>query len=65
MTATEVLSAVPGAEAATADLRVAVLGVGLMGADHVTRLSRRISGARVAVVSDAAADRADQAAADV
>jgi myo-inositol 2-dehydrogenase / D-chiro-inositol 1-dehydrogenase len=65
MTATEVLSAAPATEAAPADLRVAVLGVGLMGADHVTRLDRRVSGARVAVVSDAAADRAGQVAAEV
>ena len=29
------------------DLRVAVLGVGIMGADHVARISTRIAGARV------------------
>jgi myo-inositol 2-dehydrogenase/D-chiro-inositol 1-dehydrogenase len=65
MTAAEVLPAPAAAGTATADLRVAVLGVGLMGADHVTRLHRRVSGARVAVVSDAATDRAAQVAADV
>jgi myo-inositol 2-dehydrogenase/D-chiro-inositol 1-dehydrogenase len=65
MTATEVRSAVPAAGAVPADLRIAVLGVGLMGADHVARLHRRVSGARVAVVSDAATDRADQVAAEV
>jgi myo-inositol 2-dehydrogenase/D-chiro-inositol 1-dehydrogenase len=65
MTATEVLSAVRAAAAVPADLRVAVLGVGLMGADHVARLHGRVSGARVAVVSDAATDRAGQVAAGV
>ena len=37
----------------TPELRVAVLGVGVMGADHVERITRRISGARVAVVNEA------------
>ncbi|MGY1636930.1 Gfo/Idh/MocA family protein [Geodermatophilus sp. SYSU D00742] len=65
MTATAVVPGVAAAGPLTADLRVAVLGVGLMGADHVARLHRRVSGARVAVVSDAATDRADQVAAGV
>ena len=47
------------------DLRVAVLGVGLMGADHVARISSRISGARVAVVNDYIAEKAEQIAADI
>ena len=34
------------------DVRVGVIGVGRMGADHVERISRRIKGARVSVVSD-------------
>ena len=34
------------------DLRIAVLGVGMMGADHVARITNRISGARVTVVND-------------
>ena len=34
------------------DIRVGVIGVGRMGADHVERLSRRTKGARVSVVSD-------------
>lgn len=34
------------------DIRVGVIGVGRMGADHVERISRRIKGARVSVVSD-------------
>jgi myo-inositol 2-dehydrogenase/D-chiro-inositol 1-dehydrogenase len=45
------------------DLRVAVLGVGVMGADHVARLSTRISGARVSVVNDYVAEKAEQLAA--
>jgi myo-inositol 2-dehydrogenase / D-chiro-inositol 1-dehydrogenase len=47
------------------DLRVAVLGVGVMGADHVTRLYSRISGAQVVAVSDAFAEKAEQVAATV
>ncbi len=35
-----------------ADLRVAVVGTGIMGADHVDRLSRRTKGATVSVVYD-------------
>jgi myo-inositol 2-dehydrogenase / D-chiro-inositol 1-dehydrogenase len=65
VTATEALSAAPAVAPVPVDLRVAVLGVGLMGADHVARLSTRVSGARVAVISDAATDRADQIAAGV
>jgi myo-inositol 2-dehydrogenase / D-chiro-inositol 1-dehydrogenase len=40
------------------DLRVAVLGVGRMGADHVARLHHQIVGAQVTVVSDVCVDRA-------
>jgi myo-inositol 2-dehydrogenase / D-chiro-inositol 1-dehydrogenase len=47
------------------DLRIAVLGVGLMGADHVARITSRISGARVAVVNDYLAEKAEQIAASV
>ena len=47
------------------DLRVAVLGVGLMGADHVARITSRISGARVSVVNDYIAEKAEQMAADI
>ncbi|MGY1784420.1 Gfo/Idh/MocA family protein [Geodermatophilus sp. SYSU D00698] len=46
-------------------LRVAVLGVGMMGADHVARLHSRISGAEVVAVSDASAEKAEQVAAGV
>ncbi|MBN9733605.1 MULTISPECIES: Gfo/Idh/MocA family oxidoreductase [unclassified Pseudonocardia] len=45
------------------ELRVAVVGVGKMGAFHVDSLSRRVRGARVTVVSDADADRAAEVAA--
>ncbi len=34
------------------DLRVGIIGVGLMGADHADRLATRISGARLVAVSD-------------
>ena len=46
------------------DLRVAVLGVGLMGADHVARISSMIAGARVAVVNDYIIEKAEQLAAE-
>ncbi|ANW65888.1 inositol 2-dehydrogenase [Mycobacterium sp. djl-10] len=47
------------------DLRIAVLGVGVMGADHVARITSRISGARVAVVNDYLPEKAEQIAAAV
>jgi myo-inositol 2-dehydrogenase/D-chiro-inositol 1-dehydrogenase len=47
------------------DQRIAVLGVGLMGADHVDRIATRISGARVSVVNDYVTERAEQVAASV
>jgi len=47
------------------DLRVAVLGVGVMGADHVARLTSRITGARVSVVNDYVTEKAEQIAADI
>lgn len=34
------------------DLRVGIIGVGMMGADHADRLAHRISGARLVAVSD-------------
>jgi myo-inositol 2-dehydrogenase/D-chiro-inositol 1-dehydrogenase len=42
----------------TDDMRVAVIGAGMMGADHVRRITERISGARVVAVVDADAQRA-------
>ncbi|OBC15943.1 inositol 2-dehydrogenase [Mycobacterium sp. 852013-50091_SCH5140682] len=47
------------------DLRIAVLGVGIMGADHVERLASRISGARVTVVNDFLTEKAEAVAAGV
>ena len=47
------------------ELRVAVLGVGVMGADHVERLSTKISGARVTVVNDYVTEKAEQIAAGI
>lgn len=47
------------------DLRIAVLGVGMMGADHVARIESRISGARVAVVNDYVTEKADEIAAGI
>lgn len=44
------------------DLKVAVLGVGKMGAFHVENLSRRTRGARVTVVSDFSDDQAHRVA---
>ncbi|WP_246956798.1 Gfo/Idh/MocA family oxidoreductase [Brachybacterium sp. Marseille-Q7125] len=45
---------------APADLRVGVIGVGQMGADHVTRISTRTKGARVSVVTDYLRDKAEE-----
>jgi myo-inositol 2-dehydrogenase/D-chiro-inositol 1-dehydrogenase len=47
----------------TKDLRIAVLGVGMMGAYHVSSLTESTKGARVSVVSDFSADRAAEVAA--
>jgi myo-inositol 2-dehydrogenase/D-chiro-inositol 1-dehydrogenase len=47
------------------DLRIAVLGVGVMGADHVARITGRISGARVTVVNDYLPEKAAEVAAAV
>ncbi|OAN38755.1 Gfo/Idh/MocA family protein [Mycolicibacterium iranicum] len=47
------------------DLRIAVLGVGVMGADHVARITSRISGARVAVVNDYVTEKAEQIASEI
>jgi myo-inositol 2-dehydrogenase/D-chiro-inositol 1-dehydrogenase len=44
------------------DLRIAVLGVGMMGAFHADALSSRIRGAQVTVVSDFSAERAAEVA---
>lgn len=47
------------------DLRIAVLGVGMMGADHVRRITTTIAGARVTVVNDYVTEKAEQIAADI
>jgi myo-inositol 2-dehydrogenase/D-chiro-inositol 1-dehydrogenase len=44
-------------------LGVAVLGAGHMGADHIRRLDRVVSGARVVAVADPDAARAEEAVA--
>jgi len=51
--------------ATNTDLRIAVLGVGAMGAFHADALSSRIRGAQVTVVSDFFADKAAEVAAQV
>lgn len=56
MSSTDTSSALP------ADVRVGVIGVGQMGADHVERIARRIKGARVAVVTDYFRDKAQEVA---
>jgi myo-inositol 2-dehydrogenase/D-chiro-inositol 1-dehydrogenase len=47
------------------DLRIAVIGVGMMGVDHVQRLTNRIAGAHVSVVNDYLSEKAAQVAAFV
>lgn len=46
-------------------LRVAVVGTGKMGADHVRRIHESVSGARVSAVVDVDAERAKQIAARI
>ena len=61
------ISGVTSGEAAeySNPLRIAVLGVGQMGAFHVDALSKRIRGAEVTVISDFFADKAESVAAAV
>ncbi len=47
------------------ELRIAVLGVGMMGADHVARIGAKIAGARVSVVNDYVTEKAEQLAATI
>jgi myo-inositol 2-dehydrogenase/D-chiro-inositol 1-dehydrogenase len=47
------------------DLKIAVLGVGLMGAFHVDALAKRVRGARVTVVNDFLAEKAAEVAGKV
>ena len=46
-------------------VRIAVLGVGMMGAFHVEALSRRVRGAQVTVVNDYFAEKAEEVAGSV
>jgi myo-inositol 2-dehydrogenase/D-chiro-inositol 1-dehydrogenase len=48
----------------TKDLRIGVVGAGLMGADHITRIRDRISGAVVSAIVEPDAGRAAAAAAN-
>ena len=48
----------------TTDLRIGVVGAGLMGADHIARITSRISGAVVSAVIEPDAERAAKAALD-
>lgn len=45
------------------DLRIAVVGAGMMGGDHIARIAHRISGANVAAIVEPDKERADSAAA--
>jgi myo-inositol 2-dehydrogenase/D-chiro-inositol 1-dehydrogenase len=47
------------------DLRIAVLGVGMMGAFHVDALSKRVRGAQVTVVNDFFPDKAAEVASKI
>ena len=47
----------------SSDLRVAVVGTGMMGADHVSRITNKSSGAQVTAVVDPDVSRAEAAAA--
>lgn len=49
----------------THELRVAVLGVGMMGAYHAKTLTEKTKGARVTVVNDFSAERAEAVAAGI
>lgn len=46
-------------------LRVGVVGVGVMGADHVRRLATKIAGVRLVAIADPDTDRADDLAAEL
>jgi myo-inositol 2-dehydrogenase/D-chiro-inositol 1-dehydrogenase len=47
------------------EIRISVVGIGVMGADHVARITSRISNARVVVVNDYLTEKAEQVAASV
>ncbi|GGG13531.1 inositol 2-dehydrogenase [Rhodococcoides trifolii] len=52
-------------ELRSTELRIAVLGVGMMGADHVRRITGAIAGARVAVINDYDSSKAEALAATI
>lgn len=64
-TAQAAAAGAPDAAAGPREIRVGVIGVGRMGADHVQRITTRTKGARVTVVTDYARDRAEELAATV
>ena len=47
------------------ELRIAVLGVGLMGLYHATTLTEKVKGARVTVINDFFVEKATKVAADI
>lgn len=53
----------PANDVGPRDLRIGVIGVGTMGADHVARISQRTKGARVTAISDPDRATAEQVAA--
>lgn len=57
------MNEVSEALAGPTDVRVGVIGVGQMGADHVERIARRTKGARVTVVNDYVQETAQRVAA--
>jgi myo-inositol 2-dehydrogenase/D-chiro-inositol 1-dehydrogenase len=63
-TTTQTTDRPTGTDARTGDLRVGIVGAGLMGADHVKRITERVSGAVVAAIIEPDAGRAAAAAAN-
>ncbi|MCU1405326.1 MAG: Gfo/Idh/MocA family oxidoreductase, partial [Glaciihabitans sp.] len=49
----------------TQNLRIAVVGAGMMGSDHIQRITHRISGAEVVTVVEPDEGRAKAAVADL
>jgi myo-inositol 2-dehydrogenase / D-chiro-inositol 1-dehydrogenase len=47
------------------DLRIGVLGVGMMGAFHIEAISKRIRGAQVTLINDSIVEKAEQVAKQV
>lgn len=53
----------PASAQPPSDVRIGVIGVGRMGADHVERIAQRIKGARVSVLNDFRRETAESVAA--